>query len=253
MRWRDRLGVIRLRWLGLAYAAALLIPLALAAMLGFVWLHERGWLLGFVGLSLAVIALLRVLLWLEPVRQQAATRPRPPSPPDWTPAEVMALDAAQRRIDRRLTAAPLPWAEIPAEAMAVVETVAAELSDGKRGALDFTLPEALLLIDRVALRYRFLLRDRLPVAERVSLATLVWLWRRQGQARAAWGAGFAVWRGVRLLINPAAATLREAERWLGTRLQDRLGATVQREAQSLLLIEAARAAVELYSGRLRAP
>ena len=52
------------------------------------------------------------------------------------------------------------------------------------------LPEALLLIDRVALRYRSLLRDRLPVAERVSLATLVWLWRRQGQARAAWGAGF---------------------------------------------------------------
>jgi uncharacterized protein len=108
-----------------------------------------------------------------------------------------------------------------------------------------------LLIGRLAERYRALLIRQVPFADRLSVQALWWVWQRQDTARAAAQGGWMVWRGVRLVINPAAALLREAERVLAAGLQDRLGLAVTRDLQARLLDEAAQAAIDLYSGRLR--
>ncbi len=263
MRPAERLFRALLRWNRLGIAGLLALPFVGAMVLGFVWLHERGWLMWFVlataGLAATVWAL-RLLLRLRAARQDAAPEappsggrqlPPPEPDPDWSEAEAAAFATAAEAIAGRLAAGPLPWEALPAEALQVVETIAAAMSDGRRGALDFTLPEALLLVDRVALRYRAVLRSHVPFSDQVSIRAGYWLWRRREGARMAVEAGFLAWRGLRLAINPTVGVLREVERAVTAGLQDRLSTELLRDAQAILLEEVAQAAVDLYSGRLR--
>lgn len=252
MRLADRLRTGLLRWDRLVLAALLGLPLLVSSVLGLVWLAERGWLLWFILGSVTFYAIVQVSAAL--LRRAARRAPvgpgeGPGADPDWTEAETAAFERARARIGARLVA-PLPWADLPAEALATVESVAIDLSGGQRGVLDFTLPEALLLIDRVALRYRAFLLTHVPLSDRLSVRTMHWLWRKQETAALAWETGFLAWRGVRLFLNPTAALLREAERLLASGLQDRLSQGFRRDAQAILLEEAAQAAVDLYSGRL---
>lgn len=250
----DRLRGTVLRWNRLGLVAALMLPLAVSSMLGFLWLYQNGWLLWFALASVVLFAVLRVWLVLAQRGAGRALAERqldgPAPDPDWTDNERAAFDRARARIAARLSA-PKPWADLPAEALGVVEEVAADMSGGQRSALDFTLPEALLLIDRVALRYRAFLLRNVPYSDRLSVRTMHWLWRKQDAALTVWESGFLAWRGVRLVVNPAAALLREAERALASGLQARLTERFRRDAQAILLEEAAQAAIELYSGRLR--
>lgn len=253
MRAAERLRALWLRWDRVLLGLTLLLPFAAASVFGFLWLWERGWLLIFLGTSLGLAALIRLFSWAALRRPAtAATDPLPPpaAKPDWSEAEHQAWERARTRIRADLPQA-LPWDALPARALATVEGVAKDLSDGKRGVLDFTAPEALLLLGRLAERYRRLLLEQVPFADRLSMQALWWVWQRQARARKLAEGGWLVWRGVRLFVNPAAAALREAERLLAKGLQDRLGASVTRDLQARLLDEAAQAAIDLYSGRLR--
>lgn len=253
MRRAERLRAMWLRWEGPALALALGLPLLVAAGMGFLWLWDRGWLVPFVAVSVLGVALVRAGAWAA---SRGAPVPMPPPPadvapdPDWSEAERAAFARAGARIRARLPA-PVPWDRFPALALAEVEAVAADLSGGRRGALDFTAPEALLLVGRLAERARRILRDQVPFADRLPVQALWWVWRQKDRARIAAQGGWLVWRGVRLVLNPAAAVLREVEGRMAATLGDRLGAAVTRDLQVRLLDEAARAALELYSGRLR--
>ena len=257
MRLSDRLRQALLRWDRLGLAAVLALPLTVSSVLGFLWLNERGWLLWFALGTAAFYAVFRLAVaaarWqarrgfhTDELREIAG----PEAEPDWSEAERAAFDRARARIARRVET-PLPWDTLPIEALAVVEAVATDMSQGTRSALDFSLPEALLLIDRVALRYRAFLLRHVPYSDQLSVRTLHWLWRKQDAALTAWETGFLAWRGLRLVLNPAVGLLREAERVLATGLQDRLTERFRRDAQAILLEEAAQAAIDLYSGRLR--
>ncbi len=254
MRLAERLRAALLRWDRLLLAGVLALPLTVSAVLGFAWLHERG-LLGWF--ALATVGFYAAVRLLVALLRRAAPAPElrelagPLADPEWSAAERAAFERARARIRERLLA-PIPWADLPIEALAVVESIAADLSAGRRSALDFTLPEALLLIDRVALRYRGFLLDNVPWSDRVSVRMMHWLWRKQDTAQAVWDKGFLAWRGVRLVLNPAVGLLREAERLLASDLQNRLTEGFRRDAQAVLLEEAAQAAVDLYSGRLAA-
>ena len=256
MTLAERLRHALLRWSRLWLAAVLALPLTLSSVLGFVWLHERGWLLWFALASAGFYAALRLGMvasaWITNRRADPRTRDiaGPEADPDWSDAESAAFARAQARINARV-AVPLPWADLPAEALAVVEAIANDLSNGQRSALDFSVPEALMLIDRVALRYRAFLLHHVPYSDRLSVRSMYWIWRRQDSAQAAWDTGFLAWRGVRLVLNPAVGLLREAERLLATGLQSRLTDRFRRDAQAILLEEAAQAAIDLFSGRLK--
>ena len=254
MQIADRLRLFFLRWSRLGSAGLLLLPLTITSVLGFLWLLERGWLMWFVLASIALFAGARATRFVLRRRKPQEPAPRqvdsPAIDPEWSPREVAAYERAQGLINSRLSA-PLPWQELPAEALAVVELVAADLSGGKRTALDFTVPEALLLVDRVSLRYREFLRRHVPFSDQLSVRTLYWLWRRQDQALAAWETGFLAYRGVRLVLNPALGLLREAERAITSGMHDKLSDQFMRDAQAILLEEVAQASVDLYSGRLR--
>jgi len=256
MRLTERLRHAVLRWNRLGLALVLAMPVIVSSVLGFVWLYERGWLLWFALASVGLYAAVRLGVMVARWRTRGALVADPrdlkgPEPdPEWSVAERATFERARERINTRLSE-PIPWTDLPTEALAVVEEIAADMSGGQRSALDFTVPEALLLIDRVALQYRAFLLKNVPLSDRLSVRTMHWAWRKQDAALSAWETGFLAWRGVRMLMNPAIALLREAERALATGLQDRLTDRFRRDAQAILLEEAAQAAIDLYSGRLR--
>lgn len=270
MSLAERLRRAYLRWSRLGVAGLLLLPIIATSLLGFLWLHERGFLLVFVlgcaGLAVLVGGGRHVLRWLGRRKGTAATEAddeagegasalrarleHPAIDPDWSARETAIFEAVRKAIAARLEA-PVPWEDLPEHALAVVEDVAGRMSDGKKGALDFTMPEALLLIDRVALRYREFLRSNVPFSDQLSVRAISWLWTRQDQAKAAWKYGYLAYRGLRFVFNPPVAVLRELERAATAGLQDRLTDQVMRDAQAILLEEVAQAAVDLYSGRLK--
>lgn len=262
MRRRDRFRAVFWRADRLLSLAGLALPLLAALALGFVWLAEHGWLLRFIIASLAVsggLAGLRLgLRWWSRRRagagdEGAAERPedfRVDANPEWTAREAEAFRAA-RRLIRERTARPVEWESLPELAMEVVTLVAERSGPEGKKPLDFTVPEALLLIEEVTSRFRADLRRLVPFSDSVSLSTLDWLWRHKSWALRGYDWGYKAWRVARMVKNAPAAVLREIEGAVSGGHSSFLTAEAMAVVQGLLLEEVARAAVDLYSGRLR--
>lgn len=169
--------------------------------------------------------------------------------PDWTDGERAAFDAACLLI--RSDASRAPWVEMPVQVRRVLETVAGNLSEGRRGMMDFTVPEALLLVEQVASRSRDILRRHVPFSDRLPVSWALWAMRHQDRARWAAKAGTVGWRMFRAWINPVQAAIQELGGLAQGMAVDALSDEFQREVRGLLLEEVAHAAVQLYSGRLR--
>jgi uncharacterized protein len=253
-RFRARL----LRWDAVISVTALALPFVVTSLLGFLWLYERGWFMWFVvvciGVGGAVYLAKRIAGWrryrvaeedVEVIPEDSVM-----ADPDWSARELGAYQAAQAMIRRRVTQA-VPWENLEELAREVVETVAAKSGDKAKGPLDFTLPEALLLIERVASRFRGDLREAVPFSDSVRLRTLVWIWRNRGRAQDWAQAGYGVWRVIRLVKNPPVGIMQEIDSLLAGGHSGHVTAEALALGQTILLEEVAKAAVDLYSGRLR--
>ncbi len=236
-------------------------PLAGLLALGVVRLVQEGGLLTFLLATVALNAVVWGVLVLarrigrtgagrkEGPRAPDAVRRHVPADPDWRPEDAAAFRAAQDLIAQRIDE-PMDTEAFQALAREVVETVAANAPGGK-GVLDFTLPEALLLVEQVAGRFRADLRAVVPFSDRITLAHGAWIWRHRGRLRHAQTAYSAVRHGVRIAANPPAGLVGILDSALGSRSQGYLAAEGLASLQSILLEEIASAAVDLYSGRLR--
>lgn len=247
---------VLLRWDRLFVVLLVVLPVLATSVLGIVWLGERGLLLpsvgGAAGLAVFYTAVrFGMRRWGE---QGAAAVPTPEIPhvepeAEWTDAERAAFDAACRLI--RSDASRAPWTEMPVQVRRVLDTVAGTLSGGRRGAMDFTVPEALLLVEQVASRSRDILRRHVPFSDRLPISWALWAMRHQDRARWAAKAGTVGWRVFRAWINPVQATIQELGGLAQGMAVDALSDEFQREMRGLLMEEVAHAAVQLYSRRLR--
>ncbi len=256
------LGKIRarlLRWDALLSIGVLALPFAVTSLLGFLWLYENGWFGWFVVTSIALGGAVwlskRIAGWRRSKTDADANTDIAPEDgvqpdPDWGPREVAAYHAAQTLIRKR-TAKTVPWDNLQDLAREVVEVVAAQSGDKAKGALDFTLPEALLLIERVASRFRGDLREAVPFSDSIRLRTLVWLWQNRGRAQDWAQAGYGIWRVIRLVKNPPVGIMQEIDSLLAGGHSGHVSAEALALGQTILLEEVAKAAVDLYSGRLR--
>lgn len=233
------------------------LPFVALILLGSLWLFERGWFLWFALASVAVIALYRIIAWVltrralaRVVRAPEAAAPLVSTNPEWSDRETAAFLALSDTIREDL-AAPVPWPDLQPMALRIVGQAAATLSGGRRGALDFSIPEAILLVDRVLTRLRGDIRRYVPLADTVPISALVWLWSHR--ARLGQGARVArdLWRLRRLAFNPPVGILQEVQGLLMGEATGTLQAASEVAVQRLILEEVARAAVDLHAGLLR--
>jgi hypothetical protein len=260
----EKLRQAFLRWDHLLVVFVFGLPFVLLIVLGFFWLLQNDAMLWFLAISLlvsVVLVLLRNFLrrrWRKDAETVASTAELYVEPdPDWLPLEKAVFADVSQHI-AAITRSALPWEDLPEQALEVVNRIAAGLDGKKAGlksekkrALNFTLPEALLLLESTASRYREHLRSKLPFSDQVSLATLYWLWRQRNRANVLWQVAQGSSRLARFAFNPAAGVLRELELIVSGGNSGYVTENMMGVMQAILLEEVAYGAIELYSGRLR--
>lgn len=122
--------------------------------------------------------------------------------------------------------------------------------DDRRPLLATTVPELLLLSERVSRRMRGMVLSGLPLGDRIQLGHVARAvdfapqWRRIQRA-------YGIWRAVRVPLNPLAAILGEARDRATRALTDAAMEEAGRRVLAILVAEVGQAAIDLYSGRLR--
>lgn len=237
-------------------AALLLLPPLLLIPLGAVWLWQRGHGLWFLALCLIAAMPAGFLVLrrrLAPPPPDVTELPGPE--PDWPEREREAFE----KLQRFATTVPALSLEDREEAFELgrrtIELVARHYrSDAARPLAAFTLPEALLLMQRVAARLRWALLEGFPFSDRLTLAQLLWAYDSMDKAQPFIRVGsniYDAYRAVRPVVNPAGAAIAEARRLIFDAAWGTGKDYLRRQLTKLFVLEIGKTAIELYSGRLR--
>src|SRR5690606_567554 len=139
-------------------------------------------------------------------------------------------------------------------AQRTVEEVAEHFHSGRRApALEFTLPELLLLTERLSGRLRIVLLGHVPLSHRMKAGPLIRAWGYRPLVSAGIEHGRKLYMLMRVAraVSPLNAIIAEIRDHVVGDLLDNLQANVQRRIVRLWIEEVGRAAIELYSGRMR--
>lgn len=235
------------------------LPWLSLIVLGSIWL----WQGGVIWIWSIAVALLGLLAWplATFVRRRAKNEARialadlaEPSA-GWSAAECDAWSAVLQMAD---AATPLQFSELKpllVTARETVEVVAHHFHPEADDAwAQFTLPEFLLLTERLCRDIRRESRRHIPAAGTIRLSYLLWAHRQNRRygvvARTAWRIGFGLWRFVRAALNPLQAAGQETSGAFVERAVNVLSYRVRAHATRLLVLEVGRAAIDLYAGRL---
>lgn len=246
-------------------AFGLLIPTLSLVPLGSLWLWQNGYLLYWTAFALAAVLIVylaqRRLLppagatapgAAEPAAESAAPAAGDTAAHDlgWSPAEEQAwqdVTALARATDPARIATPASLLALGQEA---IETVARRLHPDRKDPLwQFTMPEALAIIERVARRLRMFALERVPFGDRLTVAQALAVYRWRGAIDMA-GRAYDVWRLLRL-ANPATAAAQEAREQLSKAMMEWGRDAIARRLTEAYVHEIGRAAIDLYGGRLR--
>jgi hypothetical protein len=225
---------------------------------GVAWLWEHGWFLWWLvaaaAVSLVVWGGLRVRqrpLRSIPVAEPEALTERDPT---WAPHEQAAWDTV-RSLSGKADLAMLNDRRLMlAAARETIEAVAQHYHPGRPDpALEFTLPELLLLTERASARMRMLLLEHVPGSHRVKAGHILRVWGYQPMLSSALAHGRKAYSVLRILrvISPLNAAIAELRDRIVDDLFDNLQAQVRRKIVHIWIEEIGRAAIDLYSGRLR--
>lgn len=246
----------RLRKRELAAAALLVLPPLLLVPLGVAWLWQQGHGLWFFALCLlaAMPAGIFVLRWRRPPATSEVAELLAPDA-GWPARERAAFTKVQNLAEAVDPLSLTDADEAFVLARRTVEEVARHYRpDDDNPLAAFTLPEGLLLLHRVSARLRQAVLDMVPLADRLTLAQLRGAHDVIGKATPLVDLGrdiYDLYRAVRPAINPAGAALGEARRLIFDAAWDAGKLRLQRRLTQLLVLEVGKAAIDLYSGRLR--
>ena len=250
-----RLGSsLRRHWPEVVLLAAVTLPWLALLTLGWFWLWERGhvwaWAIAAAALALLAWPLARLARRRSNAEMRNALGERAEASRDWNAREREAWQQVLAIAD---TTPPFSFLEVDpllATAAEVIEAVARRIHpETDTPWAQFTIPELLLLTERVS---RDLRRDALrtiPGARVMKFGHVLWVKQTVDRYWSAWTVGYNLWRLVRLW-NPVTAAGREISRVFddkfATVLIDQLRARVTQE----YVLEIGRAAIDLYTGRL---
>lgn len=197
--------------------AALLLPTLTLVPLGGLYLWQHGLLLWWALFAFACVALLTgALKWLlrSPQRAQVQTPQSSDgstqsADPYWSIQERLAWDDVVQiavKVDPEKITSLDSFVELGQQTL---DAVSRRLHPEKTDALwQFTLPEALAIVERVSRRLGGFVVENVPFGDRLTVAQILAAYRWRGMFGAAERA-YDVWRIVRL-VNPATAVTNEA-------------------------------------------
>jgi predicted GTPase len=247
----------RKKSIGIPRTALLAVALALPALslipLGSLWLWQNGFILYWALISCVVVAgiyyLERRLLTppaalpaLEEDTSPGDTRWSPRQDEAWADVKALAANVDPNRLSSRDAVVSL--------GLETIEVVAKRLHP-ERGdpLLQFTVPEALAVIEQASGGLRDFVSGSFPLGDRVTVAQLMWLYRWRG-ALGLVEKGYDLWRIVRLL-NPVSAVTQELRERFTRQIYDAGREHLARRLARAFVREVGRAAIDLYGGSLR--
>ena len=233
---------------------ALLLPAASLLPFGSLWLWQHGYILHWaIGVCLLVVAVYHLQQKLiDPVAAPTVADDADPDPgdPGWTPGQAQAWDdvmrfAAQVNPERMTSRDAVLGLGLEA-----IEVVAKRLHPERADPLlQFTLPEALSVIERASVNLRRFLVTSFPLGDRITVAQFMWLYRWRGALDLV-EKGYDLWRVVRLL-NPVAAVTQELRERFTRQIYEMGREHLARRIARAFVKEVGRAAIDLYGGNLR--
>ncbi|WP_051207768.1 GTPase family protein [Saccharospirillum impatiens] len=237
----------------------MLLPLVLLIPLGGLWLWQQGWLLYWLvftalltGGGYGLVHLLQRRLAGNTKEPTEDTEPVSPPEADWSPQEMAAWAEVQqlaRDTDKIILGSQTLLLQ---RARVVIEQVARHYyPDHKDPIWNFTLPEVLLLSERVSLRLRLVLGDHVPGSSHIQVGQVMRLWHLGSASQSYYKGAKTLYRLVRV-VNPVSAVLAEVRERLLNVAFDRTTDYLQQKGARIWVEEVGRAAIDLYSGRLQA-
>src|SRR5262245_6526754 len=233
-----------------------MVPTASLIPLGGLWLWQHGlvlyWAMGSSAfVAVAFLFLRRLLVAAAPVAEaQPQTAGEAAGDPVWTPRQE---EAWQEVVELAVTIDPTRLVSRDAAqalALETVELVARRLHPERNDPLlQFTVPEALAVIERASSGMRSFILRTLPLGDRITVAQLMWLYRWRGTLQLA-EKGFDLWRIVRIL-NPVSAATQEVRERLTRQVFEMGRQHVAQRLAGAFVREIGRAAIDLYGGNLR--
>jgi predicted GTPase len=233
---------------------ALALPLLSLVILGTLWLWQKGYVVPWaITACVATVSAYAVERWLLRDAVKGADTEDTLARTDdlaWTTREKAAWDDVSRIVDDIVPATLNSRDAILALGARTVDAVARRMHpDEKDPVWNFTVPEALALVERVSRELGPFVRENIPLGDRLTLgqAMSIYHWRSVlGVAQTA----FDLWRIIRLM-NPASAVTQEMRENVTRQLYDWGRDELGRRLAAAYVREVGRAAIDLYSGRLR--
>jgi hypothetical protein len=234
------------------------VPLLVLIPFGWWWLWQNGyalwWLAGALIVSLIAFG---VRVWalrrIERTLAEADAQRRGALDVSATlaPREIAAWQAVEEMASKVDPARITDQQALLALGTETVETVARHMNPTAENPLwSFTVPEALTLVERVSQRLRPLVVENVPLGDRLTVGQAMKLYEWRGLIDV-YHKAYDIWRIVRL-ANPIAAATGEIRERLSKTVYEGVRTALAKRLVESFVREVGRAAIDLYSGRLRA-
>jgi|RhiMetdeSRZDD1v2_1073273.scaffolds.fasta_scaffold15471_3 uncharacterized protein len=251
---------IRRHWPEVLLVVAVALPWLSLVPLGIVWLWQGGhvwaWAIAAALLGVAALPLARLVRRRAKAEARIALGGLAEPSQAWTAGEREAWSEVLAIADET---APFAFDDIDpllARARETVEAVARRLHPEAHSAWgQFSLPELLLLTERLCRDVRREALSHIPGIRTLRLSHMLWVQRQSERygaaAQTGWRVGYGLWRLVRAVLNPLQAIGQETSGAIVEKTASLLSYRLRAYATRMLVLEVGRAAIDLYSGRLR--
>lgn len=240
----------------LMFIIALALPIFSLAVLGSLWLWQHGYVLYWSIAALSATALafaaerwmLRDAFRSAPIADSGNELPvrvkADRETAAWNAVVTLAEKVDPQAINSRDSVLDL--------GKATIEVVARHMHpDHKEPMYRFTLPELMALTANVSSRLEPFIRKNIPLGDRLTVGQIMTIYRWRGAIDFA-DRAYDIWRTIRLM-NPATAVTQELREKFTRQLYEWGRSEVGRRLVGAYVREIGRAAIDLYSGRLRYP
>ena len=238
---------------------ALILPTLSLVVLGTLWLWQNNYLLLWAAIaSFAAVVIYGLERWLVSpgIRKLGRSSPKGEAGSERQPStgssdsERQAFASVEELADSIDPAQLNDRASVLALGVKTVEAVAHTMHPGQKDPLwRFTVPEALALIGQVNSRLNKFIVEDVPLGDQLTVGQLMTVYRWRSMVTVAEKA-YDVWRILRF-VNPATAVAGELREKLSGELIKGLRVEFTRRLARAYVHEVGRAAIDLYSGRLR--